>query len=96
MPEGYQFFPRPEAHQMKWENLLPPAKNAVRELLVRLEGSVTSFSRTDKKDTASNCFLVYGERGTGKTTVLLSAREAVHDKNYFDPVLKDNTNPPPS
>ncbi len=56
---------------MSWYELLPPVKEAVCELLIRLDGA----SQYKKK--SANCFLLYGSRGTGKTTVMLSARHAV-------------------
>lgn len=75
---AYRFLPRPEAQPMKWSDLLPPVRRAVHELLMRIAGAETA--RRSGGGTGSgvgNCFLVYGARGTGKTTVLLSARFAV-------------------
>lgn len=60
---------------MKWDDLLPPIQRAVRDLLVRIEGGIGQ--KEDKNGFLVNYFLVTGLRGTGKTTVLLSARDAV-------------------
>lgn len=68
------FFPRPEAHPMQWRALLLPVQHAVRDLLVRIEGA-TSAPPVEGA-ASSNCFLVYGQRGSGKSTVLLSAKYA--------------------
>lgn len=82
-----RFFPRPEAHAMKWDALLPPVRLAVRDLLVRIDGAVTAANQRNTKGEAaenvSNCFLVYGIRGSGKTTVLLSALDACDPKTRF-------------
>ena len=76
----FLFHPRPEAHAMKWDELLPPIKRAVRDLLIRLDGA----ERIAEEAEVADCFLVYGSRGTGKTTVLLSAQEAIHkQEGYF-------------
>jgi hypothetical protein len=75
------FFPRPEAHQMKWRVLMPPLRRAVRELLVRIEGAISK--EIESKYVVANCFLVYGERGSGKTTVLLSAKYACEQTDVF-------------
>ncbi len=79
----FEFSPRPEAHAMKWDELLTPVKCAVRDLLIRIEGAEKNREENhnannvqDMKE-VSSCFLVYGSRGTGKTTVLFSAQEAV-------------------
>lgn len=80
----FQFFPHPEAHPTKWDDLLPPLQEAMRELLLRLAGAVQSVKRSADRPTeaagaeiTASCFLVYGDRGTGKSTVLLSAQAAV-------------------
>jgi len=78
---GYRFFPRPEAHPMDWESLLPPVQNAVQKLLFRIEGATRDEPK--EGDATANCFLVYGDRGTGKTTVLLSAQHACTEKDFF-------------
>ena len=79
--ETFQFIPRPEAKAMQWNHLVPPVQSAVRELLVILAGAVRQSHNKDLE--VANCFLVDGERGTGKTSVLLNARKAVEDRERF-------------
>lgn len=94
----FRFFPRPEAHPMIWVNLQLPVQNAVQALLLRIGGAMqkdVKIARTTKDDEASeiaaNCFLVYGDRGTGKTTVLLGAKDACnHKKHFFEGIKKDS------
>jgi len=81
----YVFTPLPAAHPMKWRELLSPVQEAVRNLLVLIDGaekSIKLLNASHSKKELGNCFLVCGSRGTGKTTVLLSAQEAI--KNYKD------------
>lgn len=103
----YIFSPRPDAHDMDWEGLLPPVRKAVRDLLLRLDGAarMVEDNMRDEKNhkpqmTTANCFLVHGDRGTGKTTVLLSAKRACNrnlkdafftffDKEKFKEILDD-------
>ena len=79
----YRFTPRPEAHAMQWDDLLQPVREAVHGLLMRVAGAeetrraVAANRTTPLSDDVGNCFLVYGGRGTGKTTVLKSAQKAV-------------------
>jgi energy-coupling factor transporter ATP-binding protein EcfA2 len=82
------FSPRPEAQATTWDELMPPVQMAVRDLLVRIHGAHYSVrnKNTGKSAVSSilqtgNCFLVYGSRGTGKTTVLLNAQRAVSQKS---------------
>lgn len=99
MSENFQFHPRPDAHPMEWNELLPPLQHAVRDLLVRLEGAVSKVDQIREnsnngksQDYPASCFLVYGERGTGKTTVLLSAKDAVGKPRrpfFKDPIKKE-------
>lgn len=81
--ETFQFLPRPEAKVMQWEQLVQPVQSAVRDLLVILAGSVRQSHGKDKNLEVASCFLVNGERGTGKTSVLLNARKAVEDYESF-------------
>lgn len=103
----YIFSPRPDAYDMDWESLLPPVRKAVRDLLLRLDGAARMVEENirDKENnkpkmTTANCFLVHGDRGTGKTTVLLSAKRACNrnlkdafftffDKEKFKEILHD-------
>lgn len=86
----YRFTPQPEAHAMAWGELLPPVRGAVAELLSRIEGA-TASRRCDagNRDCPApgvdtvNSFLVYGVRGTGKSTVLHSSKAAIQDANTF-------------
>ncbi len=83
----FNFFPRPEAKAMRWEQLLQPVQSAVRNLLVILAGAERQpkdtgqdVAKRQSKDSGlevASCFLVHGERGTGKTSVLLNAKKAV-------------------
>lgn len=81
--EIFQFIPRPEAKAMQWNQLVPPVQYAVRDLLVSLAGAVRQSHGKDKNPEVANCFLVNGERGTGKTSVLLNVRKAVEDYESF-------------
>jgi hypothetical protein len=75
-----RFSPRPEAHFMKWEQLMSPVRYAIRDLLHCLDGATHNGGAVGE---SANCFLVYGDRGTGKTTVLLSAKYACTNPNTF-------------
>lgn len=85
--ESSTFRPRPEAQATSWDELMPPVQEAVHDLLVRIQGAHHNIN-IEKSDNSSksktqqtgNCFLVYGSRGTGKTTVLLNAQRAVSRK----------------
>lgn len=82
----YKFTPLPAAYPMKWCELLTPVQKAVRDLLVLIDGAEKTIkslnnSCSKNKKELGNCFLVYGARGTGKTTVLLSAQEATNKNN---------------
>lgn len=77
----FQFFPRPEAKPMRWDQLLPPVRSAVRGLLVLLAGAERLSDDSDLE--VASCFLVNGERGTGKTSVLINAREAFEKQERF-------------
>ena len=97
---NFTFIPRTEAHPMKWDDLLSPLQQAVRDLLLRLDGAVKKVdqdkgnSRKDMwEESSASCFLIYGERGTGKTTVLLSASNAVNKKcdDFFESQSTNNS-----
>ncbi|MDD5265575.1 MAG: hypothetical protein PHO08_00420 [Methylococcales bacterium] len=88
----FHFKPRQEAYPMKWGELLSPVRRAVADLLIHiygaeLENEARSKDKKDKREVA-NCFLVYGIRGTGKTTVLHSAKEAISSQEDFFTPLK--------
>lgn len=79
---------------MKWEHLLPPLKRAVHDLLMRIAGAERDRRvrrHTQEQKEVSSCFLVCGSRGTGKTTVLLSAKEAIcKNEGFFKVSTSDN------
>jgi len=82
------FYPRPEAQATTWDELMTPVSSAVRDLLVRIHGAHQSTKPKDSNNATDsstqqtgNCFLVYGSRGTGKTTVLLNAKKAICRKS---------------
>lgn len=81
--ENFGFLPRPEAHAMRLDDLMPPVQRAVIGLLDRIANSESARAKNAKENdgTVSNCFLIYGARGTGKTTVLLTAQNAVCREN---------------
>ncbi len=87
MSDKASFSPRPEAHAMELSKMLPPVEKATCNLLERIHGALRAAYPEESKSkaappkvpatSAANCFLVTGERGTGKTTVLLSAQKLV-------------------
>lgn len=84
LSQVWRFSPHPEAQPLDWVHLQPPVRRAVAALLTRLHGSISSQREAPRDGAPSpvhagtiQSFLVYGARGTGKTTVLLSARKAV-------------------
>jgi len=77
----FQFYPRPEAKALQWDHLVPPVQRAVRDLLMFLAGAVRQSHDPDLEVASS--FLVNGERGTGKTSVLLNAKKAVESEKGF-------------
>lgn len=103
--DDFKFFPRPEAHASRWDSLLPPVQDAVRDLLLRIRGATETVGFNKKREDnqrenadvlqdVANCFLIYGDRGTGKTTVLCNAKEALGDPNsFFHPADKESMEP---
>lgn len=82
----YKFTPLPTPYPMNWSDLMEPVKEAVRDLLIRLEGAEKSREELENSNTnkeLGSCFLVYGARGTGKSTVLLSAAKAICKDDKF-------------
>lgn len=93
---------RPDAQALKWSELHPPSKAAVRDLIERLYKVKVETCR--QSDAQSSCasqmpeievtssFLLLGKRGSGKTTVLLSARQAFGEPGKFFKVEKIKVN----
>lgn len=69
MTKQRPFIPRPEAHEISPGKPLKPVDQAVGELLTAIDGTIRSSNRP-----VAHCFVVAGERGTGKTTVLMTAK----------------------
>jgi hypothetical protein len=63
------FIPRPEADAFPPGQPLEPVKKAVEKLLRAIKGTI------EAKGNVAHCFVVAGERGTGKTTVLKTANK---------------------
>lgn len=84
---------RPDAHALKWGQLLRPSQEAVRDLIERLHSvaeeirhqsdSLTSSAGQMPEIEVTSSFLLLGKRGSGKTTVLLSARQAIEAPGEF-------------
>jgi hypothetical protein len=80
--QGY--FLREEAHRMTWRQLFEPEKNAVAELLIRMDAARSAASPDNEhRRQLAPCFLVAGQRGTGKTTVLVNTRHALESPDGF-------------
>ncbi|NJL29010.1 MAG: hypothetical protein HC897_14540, partial [Thermoanaerobaculia bacterium] len=110
MPQLTEFNPRMKAYGMAYRELFPPVRRALHRLLQTFEtivkktassqsignapnGSASRPSDSQLRDYTTN-LLVTGRRGSGKTTVLLSARRAIEDPSGFlentsDPEQKD-------
>ncbi len=76
------FAARPEARSYRWPELTKGNKDATRELLCWLRTALR-----ESRNVASYCpatgVLIAGDRGTGKTTVLLTAAQAVTSPDTF-------------
>lgn len=81
MSDENTFSPRPEAHAMELSKMLAPVEKATYDLLKRIHGAIQTAHQEKSATSPANCFLVTGERGTGKTTVLLSAKELVNPRD---------------
>lgn len=90
------FHPRIEAHAMHWDKLMPPVRRAVLDLLVKLGGAHAKVSQNldpmMEYPHFSNCFFVGGDHGTGKSTVVVSARAAVKKSGEFFKGLAGSAN----
>ncbi|HEX8433623.1 hypothetical protein [Archangium sp.] len=85
--------PIPESQAFRWDDLLTPTQSALRELLTWLTAACDTSSRTRSDEHLSTSLLISGARGSGKTTVLLSAALALRDWKCF---LKWENDQPPT
>lgn len=77
--------PFPEARAFPWGDLLEPTQRGLYELLSWLEAACGSSlgAREARDEHLSTSLLISGPRGSGKTTVLLSAVQALHNWRAF-------------
>lgn len=85
--------PRPEATALRWFELLPATQRALEELINwlssashprRREGAADLGSKTHgSEEQLATSALVSGDRGFGKTTILLSTAYALRDPREF-------------
>lgn len=80
MPEAI-----PEAKAYAWHELLDSTKGALRRLIQWLDTAVETSSGTHEHEQLSTSLLLFGDRGSGKTTVLLTAAYALDDPRRFLP-----------
>ena len=82
-----RFFLRPEARSVPWRQLDGEQRRAVKRMISLLNESVSDLTNAGERgasktefvldgDRTSRIAFLSGERGTGKTTVLLSIKEA--------------------
>lgn len=82
-PPHFTPTPIPESQAYKWDDLLTPTQQALKELLTWLDSACESSSRSPVDQHLSTSLLVAGARGSGKTTLLLSAALALRDWKRF-------------
>jgi hypothetical protein len=87
-PSGTDTFARtrtpiPEARAYGWEDLLTPTRQASLELLEWLSAACDTSKGLSTDEQLSTSLLLSGARGSGKTTVLLSAELALRDPRLF-------------
>ncbi|RKH67806.1 hypothetical protein [Corallococcus llansteffanensis] len=77
--------PFPEARAFPWDDLLEPTQRGLYELLSWLEAACGSSldMRGSRDEHLSTSLLISGPRGSGKTTVLLSAVQALRNWRAF-------------
>ncbi|PTL84241.1 hypothetical protein [Vitiosangium sp. GDMCC 1.1324] len=82
--------PRPEAAALSWWELLPTTRKALEELVHWLDSAYTASASDDSesksqehKEQLATSALVSGDRGFGKTTILLSTASALRDPVRF-------------
>ncbi|RKG58091.1 hypothetical protein D7X30_16545 [Corallococcus sp. AB011P] len=78
-----EFAPRPEAQAYSWGELLEPMKKATWELIRWLDSACHATASTEQEGRISTSVLLSGDRGAGKTTVLLSAAAACQGQGDF-------------
>lgn len=92
--EGSERHPRPEAVALRWADMLGNTRRATEELIdwlisaTRVSQSKRSFAQGSPphfNEQLATSVLVAGDRGFGKTTVLLSAAQAFQDPEAFIP-----------
>ncbi|WNG44158.1 hypothetical protein F0U60_08600 [Archangium minus] len=97
---GIAHGPRPEATALRWLELLPATQRALEELIHWLdaacrsrrdEGSAGSSSKEEQLATSA---LVSGDRGFGKTTILLSMSYALRNPQEFFSSRADGASSP--
>ena len=77
--------PFPEARAFPWDDLLEPTQRGLYELLSWLEAAcgINPGSGESRDEHLSTSLLISGPRGSGKTTVLLSAVQALRHWRAF-------------
>ncbi|QAT85745.1 hypothetical protein EJ065_4187 [Corallococcus coralloides] len=84
---GPQYLPTPqaEAQAFAWDDLLTPTRQGLRELFAWLEAACEGSADAANSgiEHLSTSLLVSGARGCGKTTLLLSAVQALRDWKSF-------------
>lgn len=90
-PRPYKPTPIAEAKAFNWQDLLKPTQDALYELLVWLRAACDDSNQAHEHEHVSTSILIHGARGTGKTTVLLSAAQAIIGKpDEFFPKNSDD------
>lgn len=77
--EVRHFEPIPEARALRASELYPTTGHALWQLLQHLRAAVNLSANPRPHDMLSTSFLVSGDRGFGKTTVLLTAAAAIEN-----------------
>lgn len=100
---GIERGPRPEATALRWFDLLPATQKALEELInwlyaashSRQEAAAGSSSKTQgSEEQLATSALVSGDRGFGKTTVLLSTAYALRAPGEFTRPRDDGASSP--
>ena len=77
--------PIPEAKAFDWKQLLRPTQLGLQELLSWLKAACesTTGDTQARNEHLSTSLLIAGPRGSGKTTILMSAAQALNDPDAF-------------